>query len=199
MRKEKLEELKSYLEELKTIKFVKQDLDAKFLKTEVYDCYLNNGKIIRREKQIKGNNTGSASIVLPVTLDNNVILTVEPRVFTKRTVGLGIPAGYIEPGENGVDAARRELLEETGYVAEKFFPLGGFYQDMGVSSAYNELFLATGCQKMYDQYLDESEFIKYFSCTYDEALELIDLGYIEGCNAIMTLTRAKRYMEGSKK
>ena len=198
MRKEKLEELKIYLEELKTIKAIKQDVEAKFLKTEVYDCYLNNSEVIRREKQIKGNNTGSAAVVLPVTKDNNVILTVEPRVFTKRTVGLGIPAGYIEPGEKGIDAAKRELLEETGYVVENIYPLGGFYQDMGVSSAYNELFLAKGCKKIADQNLDESEFIKYFSCTYEEALELIDLGYIEGCNAIMTLTRAKKYMEGSK-
>lgn len=43
MRKEKIEELKAYLEELKTIKAIKQDVEAKFLKTEVYDCYLNNG------------------------------------------------------------------------------------------------------------------------------------------------------------
>lgn len=198
MRKEKLEELQSYLEELKTIKTIKQDIEAKFLKAEVYDCYLNNGKIIRREKQLKGNNTGSAAVVLPVTKDNDVILTVEPRVFTKRTVGLGIPAGYIEPGENGMVAARRELLEETGYVADNIYPLGGFYQDMGVSSAYNELFLAKGCEKVAEQNLDEGEYIKYFSCAYDEALELIDLGYIEGCNAILTLSRAKKYMEESK-
>lgn len=196
MRKEKLEELQSYLEELKTIKTIKQDVEAKFLKTEVYDCYLNNGKIIRREKQLKGNNTGSAVVVLPVTKDNDVILTVEPRVFTKRTVGLGIPAGYIEPGENGMVAARRELLEETGYVAENIYSLGGFYQDMGVSSAYNELFLAKGCEKVAEQNLDEGEYIKYFSCAYDEALELIDLGYIEGCNAILTLSRAKKIYGG---
>ena len=53
MRKEKLIELKSLIEELKVIKFEKQDIESKFIKSEVYDCTLNNGEIIRREKLIK--------------------------------------------------------------------------------------------------------------------------------------------------
>lgn len=196
MRKEKLEELKTYIEELKVIKLEQKDIEGKFLKSKVFDCTLNNGEIIRREKLIKGNNDGSAAVILPVTKDNDVVLTVEPRVFTKRTVGVGVPAGYIEPGEDPSIAAIRELSEETGYVPEKIIPLGGFYQDMGVSSAYNQMFLATGCEKKNIQHLDESEFIKYFTCTYDEALELIDMEYIQGCNAILTLTKAKKYMKG---
>jgi len=196
MRKEKLEELKSYIEELKVIKLEKLNDEGSFLKSNVYDCTLNNGEVIRREKLIKGNNDGSAAIVLPVTVDNDVVLTVEPRVFTKRTVGVGIPAGYIEPLEKGVDAAIRELAEETGYVCKDIISLGGFYQDMGVSSAYNELFLATGCEKKTSQNLDFGEFIRYFKCTYEEALELIDMGYIQGCNAIITFERAKQYMKG---
>lgn len=196
MRKEKLEELKTYIEELKVIKLEKQDLKGKFLKSEVYDCTLNNGEIIRREKLVKGNNDGSAAVILPVTKDNDIVLTVEPRVFTKRTVGVGVPAGYIEPGEDPIIAATRELSEETGYVPENVISLGGFYQDMGVSSAYNRMFLATGCEKKNEQHLDESEFIRYFTCTYDEALELIDMEYIQGCNAILTLTKAKKYMKG---
>lgn len=196
MRKEKLEELKTYIEELKVIKLEKQDLKGEFLKSEVYDCTLNNGEIIRREKLVKGNNDGSAAVILPVTKDNDIVLTVEPRVFTKRTVGVGVPAGYIETGEDPIIAATRELSEETGYVPENVISLGGFYQDMGVSSAYNRLFLATGCEKKNEQHLDESEFIRYFTCTYDEALELIDMEYIQGCNAILTLTKAKKYMKG---
>ena len=196
MRKEKLIELKSLIEELKVIKFEKQDVESKFIKSEVYDCTLNNGEIIRREKLIKGNNDGSAAIVLPITIENNVLLVVEPRVFTKRTVGLGLPAGYIEPGEEGIDAAKRELSEETGYVPKEIVPLGGFYQDMGISSAFNQLFLATGCEKKDTQHLDEGEYIRYFECTYDEALELIDMGYIQGCNAIITLEKAKQYVKG---
>lgn len=196
MRREKLEELKTLMEELKVIKHTKLDIESKFLKSEVYDCTLNNGENIRREKLIKGNNDGSAAVILPITKEKNVVLTVEPRVFTKRTVGIGIPAGYIEPKELGIDAAKRELLEETGYKAKNVFYLGGFYQDMGVSSAFNQIYLATDCEKVSEQNLDDGEFVRYFECTYEEALELIDMEYIQGSNAILALTKAKKYMNG---
>ena len=195
MRKEKIEELESIIDGFKTISKVKLYREAKFIKGEVYSCTLNNGKTITREKIVKNGKDGSASIVLPVTKDNNVILTVEPRVFSKRTVGIGIPAGYIEEGEDPYVAALRELEEETGYVPNKLISLGGFYQDMGCSSAYNQTFIALDCEKKTNQHLDPGEHIRYFDCTYDEALELIDLGYIEGCNAIITLGKAKKYMK----
>lgn len=195
MRKEKLEELETIIDSFKTIKKEKLNRKARFIDTEVYSCFLNNGKIITREKIIKNGGDGSAAIILPVTKEENVILTVEPRVFSKRTVGIGIPAGYIEEGEDPYVAALRELEEETGYVPNKMISLGGFYQDMGCSSAYNEAFIAMGCEKKTNQHLDPGEYIKYFDCTYEEALELIDMGYIEGCNAIITLGRAKRYMK----
>lgn len=199
MRKEKLKELKKCIEELKVVQLSKLNEEGNFLRTQVYDCTLNNGEIIRREKLLKGNQDGSAAVVLPVTKKNNVILTVEPRVFTKRTVGISLPAGYIEKNELGIDAAVRELAEETGYISKDIISLGGFYQDMGISSAYNQLFLAMNCEKEKEQHLDVGEFVWYFECMYEEAIELIDMGYIEDCNAILTLTRAKKYMEGRLK
>lgn len=192
MRKEKLEELKYYLESLKTIELTRKNKEPSFIKSEVYGCRLQNGEIITREKLLKGGNGGSASIVLPLTTEKEVILVVEPRVFTKKTVGVSLPAGYIEKGEEAKFSALRELQEETGYTSNEITYLGGFYQDMGCSSAYNESFLAKNCVKISNQKLDESEFIKYFKCTFDEALELIDLGYIEGANSIITLEKVKK-------
>lgn len=198
MREEKIEELEKIIDSLKTIKKEKLTKEPRFIRSEVYRCYLNNDKTITREKILKNNKDGSAAIILPVTSDNNVVLTVEPRVFSKRTVGIGIPAGYIEDGEDSYVAALRELEEETGLVPDKLTKMGGFYQDMGCSSAYNETFLATGCKWLKNQNLDESEYIKYFECTYDEALELVDMNYIEGCNAVIALNKAKKYIKKGK-
>ena len=118
MDKEKLKNIKSYLEELKTTK-MKQTSPSNFLSIESYSCTLKNNKTITREKILKGNNDGSAAIILPITEDKKIILAIEPRVFTKETVDIGLPAGYIESFENPIDAAKRELLEETGYIDDK--------------------------------------------------------------------------------
>lgn len=198
MREEKIEELENIIDSLKTIKKEKLTKEPRFIRSEVYRCHLNNDKTITREKILKNNKDGSAAIILPVISDNNVVLTVEPRVFSKRTVGIGIPAGYIEDGEDSYTSALRELEEETGLVPDKLTKMGGFYQDMGCSSAYNETFLATGCKWLKNQNLDESEYIKYFECTYDEALELVDMNYIEGCNAVIALNKAKKYIKKGK-
>ena len=114
MRKEKLEELESYINELKTVSMKLIDTNSRFLKVERYNCNLNNWKTIVREKLLKGNGNGSAVTICPITNKNTVILTVQPRVFTESTIGIDFPAGYVEPDEEYVDAAARELQEETG-------------------------------------------------------------------------------------
>ena len=172
MRKEKLEELNEYVELLMTKRKKLMEMTGDFIKVNKYLVELNNGEVITREKILKGNNDGNASIVLPVTVDGNVILVVQPRVFTRSGVGIELPAGYVDVGEEYEDAARRELFEETGYIPENIRLLGQFYQDQGCSSAYNKSFLAEGCRKIGSQSLDSSEFIKYFECSVDELYEL---------------------------
>lgn len=194
MRKEKLEELNEYVELLKTKRKKLMEMTGDFIKVNKYLVELNNGEVINREKILKGNNDGNASIVLPVTVDGNVILVVQPRVFTRSGVGIELPAGYVDVGEEYEDAARRELFEETGYVPENIRLLGQFYQDQGCSAAYNKSFLAEGCRKIGSQSLDSSEFIKYFECSVDELYELVELGMINDLQSQYTIEKAKQYI-----
>ena len=56
---------------------------------------------------------------------------------------LEIPAGGIDAGEDPVESVRRELQEETGYLAQKIDKLGGFYSIPGYGTEYLHCYLAT--------------------------------------------------------
>lgn len=202
MRKEKLEELERYLEELKVVGNVKRNppflarfFKKGFLSSDTYECKLNCGRIIVREKLLKGKKEGSAAIIFALTKTGEVLLNVEPRVFTSETVSLGFPAGYIEPNETAEEGARRELLEEHGYQAGEMILLDEFYQDEGCSSACNKIFLALNSSKVSDQHLDKDEIIRPFLCTYEEVLELNKMGYFTGANSKLAIERAKEYFK----
>jgi len=196
IRKEKLEELKSLIEELKVIEVNNRKIkeENKFLQSIPYSFTLNNGIVLPREKLIKGGNDGSAAIIMPFISDDEVLTVIEPRVFTKLTVGVGFPAGYIESSEDYRLGALRELREETGYVPRELILMDSFYQDEGVSGALNYIFLANGCEKKYDQKLDKDEIVRYMTFNYQELFELEHLGYIRGGNAKLALEKSKKYV-----
>lgn len=198
MRKEKIEELRSYIEELKTKKLELLDKKSKFLKVERYNCDLNNGQSIIREKLLKGNGNGTAVNILPITMGNTVILTVQPRVFTESTIGIDFPAGYVEPGEEYEKAALRELQEETGYFSKDLREVVKYYQDDGVSAAFNKGYVALDCVKISGQNLDPGEFIRYFECNIDELFELYEKGYIQGGGSQLLIEKSKEYLKGRR-
>lgn len=194
MRKQVIEELKRLKENFRTVAIESVESQNPFVTAQTYSCTLNNGKIIRRDKLSKGGKDGSAVVIVPINEDNETILIVQPRVFTESTVGVELPAGYIDEGETPYDAALRELREETGDVPKELIHLCSYYQDQGVSAAKNHAFLALGCKRLQDQELDKDEYIEYLSVYFPEALELIEMGEIQDANSIIALTKAKDYI-----
>ena len=196
MRKEKLEELKKIINEFKTVSYVVNDNPKKrFISSIPYLFTLNNGKVIPREQLLKNNLDGSAVMIAAQDKESKEFLvTIEPRVFTKLGVAVSFPAGYIEKDETAIEAARRELREETGYTTDNLIHLESFYKDEGVSKAFNHSYLALNAERKYEQDLDENEFIKYMTFTYDELLEIEKMGYISGSNTKLTLCKMKNYI-----
>lgn len=191
-----IKQIEQTMQEMCSVSQKEVEKTKNFLTSKLYECQLQCGRVIFRERLVKGGKDGSASVIVPFTRDNHVLVIVEPRVFTRKTVGVGFPAGYIEPAEDAVEGARRELLEETGYQAETMIQLDEFYQDEGCSSALNRIFLALNCDKIKEQNLDKDEIVKYFECTFEEVLELEKRGYIEGANSKLAIARVKEYRKG---
>lgn len=86
---------------------------------------------------------------------------------------VSFPEGYVDPKEksNPAFAARRELLEETGYETDQFIHLKTF------RSAYSDeeqiCFLATNCTRVAKQQLDQEEDIEVFTVPLDTFRKLI--------------------------
>lgn len=71
--------------------------------------------------------------ILAITPEGAFVINEEYRHPTGRIL-LGCPGGYIDPGEDPLQAAERELLEETGFQAQSFTVIGSAFPYAGVSS-----------------------------------------------------------------
>ena len=94
--------------------------------------------------------------VVAVTPDQKVVL-IEQFRFGTAALTLEIPGGMIDPGEDPVAAARRELLEETGYDAERFTLLGHVEPNPAIQNNRCYTVLAEGARLLGAQDLDEKE------------------------------------------
>lgn len=106
--------------------------------------------------------------------------------------------GGIKKKEKKEDAIKRELEEETGYVPEEMQLLASFYQDQGCSAAYNYSMVALECEKTKEQNLDKDEIIRYFECSFEEAVELVNNGYITDLQSQFTIEKAKGLVKTEK-
>lgn len=139
----------------------------------VYNVTLNDGTTRLCEQIIKDGREGHAVVIIPITQEGNYIMVVQSRPNTKETVALQFPAGMVDDGEDFKEAAQRELLEETGYIADEFYELGWDYQDDGCSQAIITTFVALGCKKKQSKKLDKNERLEEFEIGESVIEELI--------------------------
>ncbi len=122
-----------------------------------------------------------------IALDNqNRVLIVRQFRSASAQIMSEIPAGILNIGENPMQAAIRELQEETGYKPGKIEPLGGFYTAPGYTTEYIHLFIAT---ELIESRLpaDEDEFIEVDHVSLESALSMIERGEIQDAKTIIAL------------
>ena len=104
-----------------------------------------------------------------------------------------LPAGKLEPGEPHLETAKRELLEETGYVAAEWRRLGVIHTSIGYTDESIEMFLARGLTKRQAK-LDDEEFLEVFDVPFDEAVAMVRDGRITDAKSVAGLLWVKSFL-----
>jgi 8-oxo-dGTP pyrophosphatase MutT (NUDIX family) len=127
--------------------------------------------------------------VLALTEDNRVIVVDQYR-HGLAAASRELPAGVIDAGESALDAARRELLEETGYSAENWQPLVSFSTEPTRHVTTAHFFVARGARRVAAQKLDASEDLTVTEISPGELFEQIQSGVIRHATHIAAVALA---------
>lgn len=135
-----------------------------------------------------------AAAVLALTDDGRLVMERQYRYPAGREF-LEIPAGKLDPAELPHDTARRELLEETGYVASQWRYLGKAWPCIGYADEVIHYYLATGLQLQQRQ-LDEGEFLEVLLLPLDEVQQMALSGEIADSKTIVGLHWLAAWQQG---
>lgn len=131
-----------------------------------------------------------AVLVIPVCDDGRLIFERQFR-YPLRRAFLELPAGKLDPDEDILACARRELQEETGYEGDDWRHLGVMHPCIGYSNERIEIFLAKGLKHVGHAW-DEGEFLEIVYLTLDEARAAVFDGRITDSKTITALFWAER-------
>jgi len=132
-----------------------------------------------------------AVVVIAVQDDARLLFERQYR-YPLRRAFLELPAGKIDPGEDILATAIRELLEETGYSAAEWRHLGVMHPCIGYSDERIEIFLARGLTRESAPQLDHGEFLDVLSLSLEEALAAVRSGEITDAKTITALFWAEK-------
>lgn len=126
-----------------------------------------------------------AVTVLPLLEGDRVCLIRNFRVSVEQTL-IELPAGTLEPDERPEENARRELIEETGYIAGRIEKLHTFLLSPGILDERMHLYAAHDLQPG-PQALEEGEEIENLVVPWQEAMALVERGEIQDAKTLVAL------------
>lgn len=120
--------------------------------------------------------------VIAITKDGQFVMERQYR-HAARKISLELPCGVMEEGETPLEAAQRELLEETGFGGGQWKKLMELSPNPSAMSNMTHCFLAIGVEKIAEQHLDETEELSVLFMTKEEVKRMLNENQI--CQALM--------------
>lgn len=134
-----------------------------------------------------------AVVIIPVLDDGRLIFERQYRYPVGRVM-LELPAGKIDPDEDTLDTAKRELHEETGYAAAVWRHLGTMHPTIGYADERIEIYLAQQLTALESNALDEGEFLELLPLTLDKALDEVRAGRLTDGKTLSALLWAEKVL-----
>lgn len=172
--------------------------EEKTLKSE----YVYRGKVldVKRDEILVSNGHNSVrevvehpgGVVILAVQDNN-LLTVKQFRYPLKETSVELPAGRLELGEDPDEASKRELREETGYIANFWKSLGFIYTTPGFCNEKLYLYLAKDLEFVGEN-PDEDEILRSDKISISDFCNMIQNGEINDSKTICAFFRGERYL-----
>jgi ADP-ribose pyrophosphatase len=157
-------------------------------------CLKKNNAIVDNYYTV---NLQDVAIVGAFTSKNEIVLINEYRHPVKSN-DIELPAGFMEKNENIKQTAARELLEETGYKAEKMIKIHEAFSSAGLLSNKIHFFIGTNAKKVGLQKLDQNEEIKVVVTKWEKALLYLKQKKIKDMASVTAILLIKDYIKNKK-
>lgn len=133
--------------------------------------------------------------ILALTEDKKAVLVRQPRAGAMIAT-VEVPGGNIDPGEDPMDAARRELEEETGYIAGSIVQVGEIFPNPAIMNNKLHMFLAQDCRLNLERqhFPDDSEELEVFTVDLPTLEAMIQKGEMHNALSNLTVLMAQKYV-----
>ena len=165
--------------------------DGKFLKVNRDRIRLPDGSETYRE-YIRH---PGAVVIIPLFDDGKVLLERQFRYPNDR-IFIEYPAGKIDPGEDPLACAKRELEEETGYTAGRWDFICTIHNAIAYSDEHLDLYLARDLVAG-EAKLDEGEFLEIYQSSLPELLDQVRTGVISDVKTVIGTFWLEKIINGS--